>query len=352
MIARAEFFTDFSFVCVAVNANQALREFQTNDCRVICYPPISTKQDKDRARAAGLAVNGKAADYASLIRIDFIKPSFNRSASMKPDEWDPPLNFILDVAANYMHRLRFVAQAPQLMPQKIANVPVLLTYLDDEEEPVGEQADARPFRAKDVRTLQWTTISDYLFSEVQALPPDFKTPTWISLLLDAAEMLPSIGAPIVLAHTALEVLSAVITDELATKSQLPPEIWSWMYNRGDPDKHPNTQDRLDTFLKVFTGHSLKEENVLWEQYTQLRSARNNFVHRGIATIGRSGAEIDAGKAAELVSAALAISLKIRGWLPEDMRWPIHTVREKMDVSFELGDFLNVAARRAALLEGT
>ena len=85
---------------------------------------------------------------------------------------------------------------------------------------------------------------------------------------------------------------------------------------------------------VLTGHSLKAESKMWELFMNLKRARNTFVHRGIAEIGKT--EVSPETASKLVAAASEIIAKVREWLPEELHWPVfkHTVR--IEVRKKLG----------------
>jgi hypothetical protein len=90
------------------------------------------------------------------------------------------------------------------------------------------------------------------------------------------------------------------------------------------------EDQFDVLLKEFSGHSLKEDAVLWEAFKNLKSARNTFVHEGTATVGN--AAITKDDARVLVARVDEIIAKIREWIPADMRWPVPEVKVQMEFS--------------------
>jgi hypothetical protein len=64
---------------------------------------------------------------------------------------------------------------------------------------------------------------------------------------------------------------------------------------------------------------LKEEVPLWEAFKNLKTARNSFVHEGVARVG--GVEINFDKAKALIKSASEIISKVREWIPADLHWP-------------------------------
>ena len=63
-----------------------------------------------------------------------------------------------------------------------------------------------------------------------------------------------------------------------------PELWRWINQRGDWRREPTVEEQYDTLLKVLTGHTLKEDQDLWELFKHLKTARNSFVHEGMAKV--------------------------------------------------------------------
>ena len=176
--------------------------------------------------------------------------------------------------------------------------------------------------------FSWSFIScdPKLWDLLHSLPDDFAAPAWSTLLIDARGALPHVGTAVVLAATALEVLIAELLTKLAAQSTLPKKLWSWVNDRGDWQKEPSVDEQYSVLLEVLTGHSLKEDNGLWEGLKNIRNARNSFVHEGCARIGRN--PVTNEDVAALIQKADLIAAKIREWLPENLRWPVfdHTVK--------------------------
>jgi hypothetical protein len=159
-----------------------------------------------------------------------------------------------------------------------------------------------------------------MWDEVHSLPTDYVPPPWESLLLDATLSGVSSGNSIVLATTALEVFISHVLDGLATRRAQPNGLWEWINNRFDHEREPSLEEQYDVLLKVLTSHSLKEDRGLWQAFRDVKSARNSFVHEGIARIGKASEPVDPKTVRSLIHSAELVISKIREWLPDDMRW--------------------------------
>jgi hypothetical protein len=130
--------------------------------------------------------------------------------------------------------------------------------------------------------------------------------------------MPSIGPALVLAATALEVFISRVLDRLAPTKVVPPELWHWINERDNRLKEPALEEQYDVLMKFLTGHSLKDEPLLWEAFKNLKDARNAFVHEGIAKIGRI--PVSTETANKLIASASNIIEKTREWLPNELHW--------------------------------
>jgi hypothetical protein len=83
-------------------------------------------------------------------------------------------------------------------------------------------------------------------------------------------------------------------------------------------KQPSIEEQYDVLLKEFMGHSLKENAALWQSFMTLKTARNKYVHEGVATIG--GVPVTIDEALSLLRQVFAISEWIRDRLPADLQW--------------------------------
>ncbi len=148
------------------------------------------------------------------------------------------------------------------------------------------------------------------------------------LRLDARSALPNVGSAVVLAATSLEVFISVLLDALAVRQELAPDLWKWIADRdGKLLQQPSVEEQFDVLLKHLCGHSLKEEGTLWEAFKNLRSARNTFVHEGVARVGKTA--VTKEEALTLVNRVDDIVRRIREWIPDDLRWPVPEVKAKL-----------------------
>lgn len=263
-----------------------------------------------------IEINGNPAIQADVIRICFQKDSFNRQVDAAID---PPEQLIQNTLDLFFSRLKFVTRAPQVKPIELGSSKWRIQYLNDD----GTELEYTEgfFRGRGTHSFSYSflgcdpTLWDLLFT----LPEDFEPPAWHSLLIDSRGALPHAGTALVLAATALEIFIAELLNVLIKKTTVPPDLWGWINHRGNWLKEPSVEEQYGTLLKIATGHSLKEENALWEGLMNLRSARNSFVHEGIARIGRK--RLSANDVLPLIDHADAIVAKIRDWIPEDCRWP-------------------------------
>lgn len=180
-------------------------------------------------------------------------------------------------------------------------------------------------------SVSFTSLTPEVWKTVHDLTPEFEPPPWDGLLLDAQEELPKIGTAVVLAATALEVFISQILDQLAAEEVVPPELWTWINDRGDHRLDPSVTEQFDRLLEFFTGHSLKKEvPLLWECVRNLRDARNTFVHQGTAMIGNK--PLETARASELIAGSHRIVDTVREWLPEKLQWPKFRHEVKLQIT--------------------
>ena len=87
-------------------------------------------------------------------------------------------------------------------------------------------------------------------------------------------------------------------------------------------REPSLAEQYDQLLSNVLGTSLKADNLLWEAFSNIRNARNSFVHEGQAKIGTT--IVDVSKAGDLVVKAGDIVEFVRLRLPEELQWPVYT----------------------------
>jgi len=330
MIARLHVLLPFPLT-VPDGQEFPIYEYDDEGYSVRVLPPVrSDRVVSPQEELEQVRLDGAPAYQADALRIDFHKESFKRDKEQITSEasLDPPHAVVRRAINSFLLRLRHVASAGHIRPIDFPACSWRIQYLNDDETEL--EPDAKLFRG--VGTLQvslrWTALNRPIWEDVYRLPVDFEPPPWEELLLDARNDLPRVGPAVVLAATALEVFIAHVLDRLAPRSPVPAPLWDWLNDRDDSHlRQPSVEEQYDTLLKVFTGHSLKE-NGLWDAFMNLKTARNKFVHEGIAKVG--GAAVSPETAGRLVGGAFEIVATVRGWLPPDLQWPVF----KHEVKFE------------------
>jgi len=264
-----------------------------------------------------LTLNGKPAFQANVMRIDFHKDEFDRRIG---GQLDPPEDVIRRAVSEFHARLRFVTRAAHATTVSFPWNQWRLEYLNDDGSELAPQDGY--VRGKGTLQFQWSFIGVSLdvWKSMFTLPTEFQVPAWDTLRLDALAALPSVGTAVVLAATSLEVFVGTLLDSLALRKGLSKDLWTWIRDRdGKILQQPSVEEQFDSLLKELTGHSLKEDAALWEAFKNLKSARNSFVHEGVATVGNVA--LTKEEAAVLIARVDSIISKIRGWIPDDLKWP-------------------------------
>ena len=282
-----------------------------------------------------VVVNGNPTIRANLLRIEICAPEFDRRMLKEGSPNDPPLETFFAVANWWLARLRSAVNAAYVSPISDSE-PYLLEFLDDDG---NELPDERPhkYRQRFGRHIraEITTIDSDLWSFIEELPFDYKSPVYQDLILDAYAAWPEIGSSLVLALASLETiveraLAAAASGEGTRFSGL----WNWVSdNQGRRDKAPSLRDQYDELFKIVTGKSLKTDNPdLWEAFMNLKEARNNFIHEGKATIGDK--PVTLRQAGELIDKAAEIVRWVEQMLPTSERPAHFQKRYRVEVSHE------------------
>jgi hypothetical protein len=286
--------------------------------------------------AAGhqVTVDGIPGNTVDVLTIVFQKESFNRAARMAagPPEsvvavptpefsLDPPDQLVKRVFRSLIDRLRYASKGAHVLSTDFPWCPWEMQYLNDD----GSELEVTPglVRHKFSKKFSFSYVActPSIWDNTFSLPHDFAPPAWHTLLLDARNALPHLGTAVVLAATALEVFIGELLDKLAHDTAIPSLLWEWTNDRGDNfTKQPTVEEQFDTLLKVMTGHSMKEDSVLWEAFKNLKSARNRFVHEGLLRVGN--AILSDQEVVQLIGHAEAIVARVREWIPEKLRWPV------------------------------
>jgi hypothetical protein len=263
-----------------------------------------------------VTIDGEPSVATVALQIDFIRDEFDRRLATD----DPPIDFAFSLANSLIGRVRVLTRSPFLKPiDKYAN-PWRVMFSNDDGSELAADPERHRARFATSKTLQVTAVAQDLWQSLEQLPSTYQPPAWDKLLLDAFGLLPETGPALVLGFTALETRMSAALDELAVLVGLNRDLWRWINNRSQHWMEPSTTDQFDGLLKALTGRSLKDEGRLWEGFQNLRSARNSFVHGGVAAIGK-GDEVTLAKATKLLQLATATVEWLEELLPIASRRP-------------------------------
>lgn len=320
-----------------------LYAWEEDGYRIVVHPPVKTDVPRTGPEPSSLKLDGEPAFLANGLTIDFYKATqadFDRTPKSTAPRGadntgagDPPLSLAIKSANSFLTRLRHVTRASQISLLPDNTVPWRFRYLNDDGSELTTQPGVFRGRFGTGVSFSYVSIDKAIWETVNSLPSDFQPPVWDGLRLDALAALPRVGTAIVLAATALEVFIQSTLDRLADGSSVPHDLWKWIHNRAYTNQEPGAADQFDVLLHVLTGHSLKEDQKLWESFINLKSARNAFVHEGVAKIGKT--EVDAKKASELVHRVSDVINWVRERLPESARWVEFDIKAKVEVQHML-----------------
>ncbi len=291
-------------------------EYEDTGYRVRVYPPVRSERAAAPDAGDQIKINGVPAFQADALRIDFHKENFERG---RESPYDPPEGVINKAVNSFLIRLRHVARAGQIRPLDFPLATWRLQYLNDDETEL--EKDDKLIRGRGTLgfSMSAVALNKEVWENIHKLSIEYDPPPWEGLLLDASTDLPNIGQALVLAATSLEVFISYILDRLAPLKGVPVDLWAWINQRDYYLREPTIEEQYDSLLRFFVGHSLKDEGRLWESFRNLKTARNSFVHEGVAKIG--GVPVTQDAARKLISVATEIISKIREWVPEELRWP-------------------------------
>jgi hypothetical protein len=294
------------------------------------YPPMKTTQPLQQDDSTEILINGKSSFQANGLRIYFQKDNFDRRKTI---DCDPPYTLILRTINSFLSKLRFVTRNSRIRTVDFPMISWNLRYLNDDESELEESKEL--VRGRFARHFKSTLagLDNSIWQEVFKLPYDYSVPKWEELILDAQEALPEIGPSIVLALTALEVFISHVLGELSKNKAVPDDLWEWLNNRQWWLQNPSTDEQFDVLLKILLGISLKENTDLWESYKNLKTARNSFIHEGIAKIGDS--VLSQEKALQLLKKAKDIIKFVKEKLPKQLQWPEYKFSIKIEAKLRL-----------------
>lgn len=328
MLARLDVTLPFAFI-VPYDAQFSSYGYEDQGYRVQIYPPVKSDQPIHGTVADEALINDDRAFLADALRIDFAKQDFDRRAEV---ECDPQYCFIKRTISLFLRKVRFMTRGFQITPVDFPQAPWRLQYLNDDGTALETAKGLVRERGALAFKFSWIVLTPRHWNDIRGLAVDYAPPEWDSLYLDAVAALPAIGPAIVLAYTCLEVFVSCVLDALAAANVAPPQLWYWVNHR-DPLKMPAVEEQFDGLLRLLVGCSLKENRTLWDAFRNLRTARNTFVHSGVAEIGK--VPVTEGEARRLVEHAAQIISFIRVRLPDELRWTEYEHKVSVRISKRL-----------------
>lgn len=318
-------------IFIANKVEFPVREYERDGYAVREFIPAHNLKETPQPDLPELTIDNQPASLCNFLRLEFQKPTFDRRDAQGVT--DPPVALVRTALSSLMARLRCLLKAGQL---RVPDYPLCtwhIKYTNDDGSDLPEEEGLYRERAAGMVPFGWVALSPKHWKEVVSLSPDFAPKPWDELLLDAGTLFPHIGPTVVLAATALEVFISTVLDDLARIQGVAKGLWEWINARNDRSSNPGLEEQYDALLKVLSGHSLKEDNELWEVFKNLKAARNSFVHEGVAKLNKK--PITWNDASTLAQKAARIPLRVREWLPEELRWPIYDIRFDLTVSKRL-----------------
>lgn len=323
MLARLHIFLPYSLI-LPDGENYSIYSYEDDGYEIRVFPPgKSNEVIQGVVNGEKLTINDKLGFRVNVLKIDFIKASFDRQVGI---DGDPSLDLIERTVNLFLRKLRFVARGFQIKEIDLKRVSWHLRYLNEDETELERMEGKVRGRGARSLTFSWIALTPEIWNNIHSFPDNYSPPEWDSLYLDALDALPNIGLSIVLAVTALEVFISRTLDSLAAKSTTPSALWEWINNRG---REPNLIEQYDELLRILLGISLKENSILWEAFRNVKTARNAFVHQGIAQVG--GKTINEDEAKKLVHQTAEIISFIKNKLSEDLRWPEFEHKTRVEV---------------------
>jgi hypothetical protein len=325
MLARVQIPLPFDII-VESNQQFIVPTYEKNGYKIQIFPPRRDPTIASKREPVIIKMDDKDALLCNTIILHFYKPEFSRPLfknSEKPDINDPPIELITEILNNFLLRLRWVIESPRVHPIDLRRNGWRIDYSNDDGSPLPPDDKIRS-DLNHIIVGNLPKINNEIWMETVFKAYEPQRSNWEDLALDAYDVLPQIGLSIMLANIAMEIFIPNVLNQLANEKGIPDYTWwEWISNR--KNKEPYIEDQYDSLLKILSNHSLKEDTQLWMAFKDLRKARNNFVHEGVASIDDN--PLTENQTIELLQKMDLIFLKIRGWLPEKMRWELPKKRK-------------------------
>ena len=281
-----------------------------------------------------LNVNGRSTIVADLIVIDFFAQDFDRRKdSGGKDSQDQLVKIAFVLTDQMIDRLRLVTRSPWAKPVAVGFNSWRVDYCNDDGSELPAEADLIRGHSAFASNMRITHLSEEIWSLAWKEPNSVELRNWDKLLLDAVDLIDEMGAAIAVANSGIEAFAIWMNNLLASSSTMDMELWKWIEDRDHFQQNPSVKDRFDVILKTFTGHSLKENPELWQVLTDLRKARNSFMHEGAIRIAKNREVLSKSEAHTLVSRSLDIVTWVEELLPAEHRRFIR--KEDMQIEYVL-----------------
>lgn len=334
MLARVEILLPFTFH-VPEGEKFNVYESVTSGYRTRILPPKCSGLKNDHFDADQILINGAKAHKSDVFCIDFHKDSFDREIKEESESLfcDPPFDIINEVLKDFLFKTKFVIKAENIQLIDLHDTSWNLTYLKDDETTFEHVEGLVRGRFGRLFQMSYMALTSEIWEDIYSIEDSSNIPPWEELLLDSGAVLPAVGPSVVLSATALEVFISNILNKLSGNGKIPELLWNWINDRGNFIKEPSKAEEYDILLKVLLGISLKENGRLWEAFSNIKNARNSFVHEGVAKVGTT--IVDNKMAREYISKCRDIIEYIRKELPDEMKWPKYNHNVKVEMIKEI-----------------
>jgi hypothetical protein len=229
-----------------------------------------------------------------------------------------PPQSAFEVANEILARIRVNSRAFYIQPLVPGRDPWRLIYLTDNLQELDIEAGKVRGRIAAFVNVGAVALTPETMHSVADRWTTNEPYVWDQLLLDAHALWPNVGATIVMAYAGLETFIEWSLEILQEEHQkLSSELWKWIKKRDHWAKEPSVAEQFDALLLALTGHSLKHEQTLWNEFNDLKKARNTLAHEGVPRV--AGKRVDAEKAKQLLDSANKIAAWVELLLPEKHR---------------------------------
>ena len=277
-----------------------------------------------------MTIDGQAVVACDLVRVDAHAPEFDRSSGFDVKA-DPVVGHVFELVNRWLILYRTITGATMVRAVSTDSATWRVIYrADDGTELAVSEGSVRGRGMVRVEVAGRSTLTPEFWRDLwSAIPDDYEVARWDELRVDAAELLPNIGAALVLAYTALEIRIDDAIEVLAGSSITDRQVWNWFVRKRPLAMLPSTEDKAKALFRIFTGSSMADSDEVWRTFTRLRKARNAFAHGGVAR-NEQGQALTVADAAALVAESRSVQDWLESHLPPTRRRP--TLEQKAEIS--------------------